>query len=776
MSVKLESILQGIRVLELSYGENTIASRITGMILKHFGASVIKVCIDNRSVFINVTDWQKDSIVIKANTGNDNIRDLLDRTDVAIYQELPDNLLSIIDNYKNRDDSCICCALPFSDSNEHIVNEDAISALCGLFETPTGIGKPHPFKFPVASTYAAFHAVNAIVSGLIAKLRFSQTTSIQIPVTTAGTSLQSMIAMMRSELPLSWTPVQWLSSPFMAIWKTADSKFFYLHAAIPRHLRTLLSTLKKSGFSDQVNKIKRFLDFPTKLDPSKITTVGNALGIERILDSIFRSNDASFWEQTLCGAGLCCSVINSFEDWINHEQVISSGELHSVQLSHGQTIISTGPILSDFSGRYGVFTKGNTVTEQDIFNAWPARSKTQTIHTHRKLPLDGTRVLDMSNIIAGPYAGRICAEYGAEVLHITTRKGHLSWEEPFHVAFGSGKTSVSIDCSKAGGKELLLKTIIEFKPDIFIHNFPDESIEKLGLSHYQIKQHLENIIYINIRAFNADGIWKNKRGLEQNIQACSGIIKEYGSEKSPTFMAIPFNDLCAGTIAAIGVMLGYYNLLKGNGGSSFSTSLTIPALYLKLDNINNKNIDRVINLSNFYKTSDKLVYISINESKHDEIFSSLSEFRCLLDNSSKIMRFSEILKCKPVEYWYSVFRNSSVDKYIHIVNRQPMKTILQKELTKDDGLFFYGNHYMLGKLLMNRIPVQLAPLTLKKLRPASPIGGDTTSFFEHGLYESQTNNHGNQLPVVSTLNRLLWLISQCNWLRVAISHKKRIKR
>jgi crotonobetainyl-CoA:carnitine CoA-transferase CaiB-like acyl-CoA transferase len=734
----LESILQGVRVLELSHGENTIASRVAAMILKHFGATVIKTSIENDSGFVEVTDWQKDSVVIDSHVDTSIIRDLLDRADVVIYQELPETMLSLIDKHHIENNSFIRCAIPLTDTKEHIVNEDAISALCGLFETPTGIGKPHPFNFPVASTYAAFHAVNAIAAGLVANLRHSQMTSISIPLTSVGTSLQCLIAMMRSEVPLSWTPIQWLSSPFMAIWKSADSKYFYLHAAIPKHLRTLLSTLKNAGFPDQVNKIKTFLDFPTKLDPSKITTVGNALQIERILDSVFRCKEASFWEDMLCNAGLCCSVINSFSDWIHHDQVTSSGELHSVLSSDGQTMLSAGTILSDFSGIRRTYTKGNSITVTDILNTWPSRNTVKAYHPGRKLPLDGTRVLDMSNIIAGPYAGRICAEYGADVLHITTRKGHLSWEEPFHVAFGSGKTSISIDCTKVGGKELLLKTILEFKPDIFIHNFPDESIEKLGLSHSQIKQHFVNIVYINIRAFNADGIWKNKRGLEQNIQACSGIIKEYGSENSPTFMAIPFNDLCAGTIGAIGAMLGYYNLLKGNGGSCFSTSLTIPALYLRLDNINKKNGNCENVLSNFYRTSDKQVYVSINAIKHKEIFSSISEFQCVLNSNCKEKDLSRIFKSKSAEYWQRTFSNSSVSEYIHIVKRQPIKSILHNELTKNDGLFFFGNHRVFGNLLMNRTPVHLSPLPLKKLRPASPIGNDTVSFFEHGLDTLQT--------------------------------------
>ncbi|HMA65765.1 MAG: CoA transferase, partial [Fibrobacterota bacterium] len=252
MSVKLESVLHDIRVLELSHGENTIASRISGMILKRFGASVLKICIENRSGFIDVTDWHKDTTVIDSHVDNETIGDLLDRADVVIYQELPEHLLSTIDKHHKKSNSFIRCAIPLTDSNSYIVNEDAISALCGLFEMPAGIGKPKPFDFPVASTYAAFHAVNAIVCGLIADFRFSEMTSIKIPLTTAGTSLQCLIAMMRSEIPVSWTPIQWLNSPFMAIWKTADSKYFYLHAAIPRHLRTFLSTLKKAGFSDQV--------------------------------------------------------------------------------------------------------------------------------------------------------------------------------------------------------------------------------------------------------------------------------------------------------------------------------------------------------------------------------------------------------------------------------------------------------------------------------------------------------------------------------------------
>lgn len=767
-------MLQGIRVLELSYGENTIASRIAGMILQQFGASVVKLCFENDSGIVDVTDWQKDRIVIDSNIDNERIDDCIARSDVVIYQELPGHILSLIENRHSKDGSFIQCSIPLTDTKEHIVNEDAVSAICGLFETPAGIGKPHPFNFPVASTYAAFHAVNAIISGLIAKLRFSQKTAIQIPLTTAGTSLQCLIAMMRSGIPVSWTPIQWLSSPFMAIWKCADAKFLYLHAAIPKHLRTFLSTLKKDGFSDQVNKIKTFLDFPTKLDPSKITTVSKALHIECILDSIFRSRDASYWEQTLCDAGLCCSAISSFTEWINHEQVISSGELHTVNVSDEQTMHLTGPILSDLSGVGHSYTKGDTVTVRDLCNIWPSHTTFQTNLTPYKLPLNGIRVLDMSNIIAGPYAGRVCAEYGADVLHITTRKGHLSWEEPFHVSFGAGKTSISIDCSKIGGKELLIKTILEFKPDIFIHNFPDESIEKLGLSHSQIKQHFVNIVYINIRAFNVDGIWRNKRGLEQNVQACSGIIKEYGTEDSPTFMAIPFNDLCAGTIGSIGAMLGYYNFLKGNGGSYFSTSLTIPALYLRLDKLNKSNT--VCFLSNFYRTSDKLVYISINPAKHNEIFSEISEFRSVINSNCKERELTGIFKSKPADYWHTTFTKSRVNDFIQIVHRQPLKTILKHELTKEDGLFFYKNHRLLGKLLMNRSPVQLMPQPLQKLRPASPIGGDTVSFFKHGIEESQAKHACDDQPRVSRFKKLQWLLSQGNWLRVAIRHKRHIEK
>ena len=160
-------------------------------------------------------------------------------------------------------------------------------------------------------------------------------------------------------------------------------------------------------------------------------------------------------------------------------------------------------------------------------------------------PLDGYKILDLTQVVSGPFATMLLADQGADVIKVEpvsglgdiTRlpsfdKGGIG---AFYMNNNRGKQSISLDLSQDAGREIIKRLIQE--TDVFVQNFRPGAIERLGLGYEDLVAINPNLIYISISGFGPTGPYSGRPVLDPVIQGVCGVISR---QLNPQ---IPFPDL-----------------------------------------------------------------------------------------------------------------------------------------------------------------------------------------------------------------------------------------
>lgn len=769
----IRDFLDGVRVLEIGTS-NTV--HLTGMFLADNGAEVIRVeekdSFYENSIF-DITDRLKESIYINPEISEDRIKlkDLIKRADILI-EDRSSKMADFLEELETQ--SVIRCNVkPF---NANIVDpywrEESIGVLSGLYETPAGIGKPHYFDLPIISTLGALYAANAVTLALVGKKRQGTIFNYSISLQDVGLFTQLFVVMMRTKVPTAWKPLQMLASPFMGTWRTADNKFIYVHFGAPAHLRSFLFLLDKLGLQEDKKEIKAALAKSSKRDPVVLSSAREAFKITNLLKNLFLKKSADEWEDSIGGAGLCCTKVRSLSEWINHPQVRQSDEIRDYIDDHGNTIKIPGDLF-EFSekNKNSIEKKVKNLPVEILFERWDIQ-KEYYQSSSSEYPLHGLKVLDLSRIIAGPYCGRIMSEFGAQVLHLYIRPNHLRFEEPFHIALNGGKESLVLDYSTVDGKEAFSKLIDSFDPDVIVHNFLDDAAVKLGIDYESLNKRNKKIICVDIKSYNPKGPWSNRPGVEWNIQSTSGIVHAHSAGTVPDTLAVPFNDICTGLMASFGMALALYKKGKTGDGNRVSAYLSTSSILLQMDRLNTELVEKD-RLVSYYKASDTWFLLSAKYSdlatlKEIEEFSKfeLSDFL----NTKKM---NNVFKRRRFDFWSRSIQELGKPGKIFIYRQKHMKTLLKEELQRGgESIFSYKEHESFGTILCARSPLIMKPLGLINLSPARYFGSNNPNWLRKEWFK----NRKFEIVIPSAtketfVKRTFWIVSQFKWLVVAIYKK-----
>ncbi|MCY4085951.1 MAG: CoA transferase [Actinomycetia bacterium] len=179
-------------------------------------------------------------------------------------------------------------------------------------------------------------------------------------------------------------------------------------------------------------------------------------------------------------------------------------------------------------------------------------------------PLSGLRVLDLSQYLAGPFAGQSLAALGAEVIlvesgkHVPSRRFAPFAGEPKHDGSmffnhtSRGKESVLLDLTTADGRAVLRKLVAS--SDVVLENFSRRAAERLGLTYAELVQEREDIILASISAFGRQGGWGGYVALHSGIILMSGLASVTKDEEGrPRLVTTMYPDVLTGAYLAIAV-------------------------------------------------------------------------------------------------------------------------------------------------------------------------------------------------------------------------------
>jgi crotonobetainyl-CoA:carnitine CoA-transferase CaiB-like acyl-CoA transferase len=201
--------------------------------------------------------------------------------------------------------------------------------------------------------------------------------------------------------------------------------------------------------------------------------------------------------------------------------------------------------------------------------------------------LEGVRVLDCSQILAGPFCSMLLADMGADVIKIekpnggddTRRMGppFIDSESAAFLAMNRNKRSVVLNFKEPAGVDAMKKLVED--ADIIIENYRTGVMERLGLGYEDLKAINPGIIYCSISGFGRTGPYAKRGGYDLIAQAMSGIMSFTGVPDTPPVKAgVPVADMNAGMFSVYGILAAYIHKLKTGEGQYLEISLLEAAL------------------------------------------------------------------------------------------------------------------------------------------------------------------------------------------------------
>jgi crotonobetainyl-CoA:carnitine CoA-transferase CaiB-like acyl-CoA transferase len=180
-------------------------------------------------------------------------------------------------------------------------------------------------------------------------------------------------------------------------------------------------------------------------------------------------------------------------------------------------------------------------------------------------PLHAVRVLDLTNVLAGPFACHQLAHMGADVIKVETPKGgdlarqlgadadlNRKYMGVSFLAQNPGKRSITINFKNARGKEAFRKLVK--KADVVVENFRPGVMDRLGLGYEELLKDNPKLIYCAISGFGQDGPLRDLPAYDQIIQGMSGVMSITGSlDSAPLRVGYPVADTIGGITAAFAI-------------------------------------------------------------------------------------------------------------------------------------------------------------------------------------------------------------------------------
>ena len=187
-------------------------------------------------------------------------------------------------------------------------------------------------------------------------------------------------------------------------------------------------------------------------------------------------------------------------------------------------------------------------------------------------PLAGVKVIDMSRILAGPWAGQVLADLGADVIkierpevgddtrhwgppYLKDREGNDTEDAAYFFSANRGKQSVSIDITKPEGQAQIRELIAS--ADVVIENYKVGGLKKYGLDYESLKSLNPGLVYCSITGFGQTGPYAHRAGYDFMIQAMGGLMSVTGEPDNkggmPMKVGVAVTDIFTGLYSVIGI-------------------------------------------------------------------------------------------------------------------------------------------------------------------------------------------------------------------------------
>jgi crotonobetainyl-CoA:carnitine CoA-transferase CaiB-like acyl-CoA transferase len=586
--------LAGIRVVDFGH---YIAGPLAAVMLSDQGADVIHVDPPGGP------RWKSDADAF-LNRGKRRIAlDLKDRDDLAVALRLIEGADVSIENFRpgvmdrlglgadamrERNPRLIYCSLPGFAADDP---RAGIAAWEGIVDAATGncgarVGEAPPdwdtsratySAIPLASNFAAFLTATSAVMALIARQKTGKGQRIEVPLFHAMfTAIGPAGSYVKAKGLREPTPIDVNGS---GTYRCGDGRYIQFD---PSNHRFLTWFAQAAGISDWG---------PELLDVEILRDRRANERLHERLAELFLTKPAHEWEAMAYAAGAVLNKVRTAQEWLAHEharEALAVTRVDDPEL--GETWMTGLPVrLAESPGQVkgprrlpdadraeilaelerapvGAMNCAPTLAGSPVGAQFIAPTATTAS------PLEGLRVLDLTQVLAGPTSGRLLAEFGADVVKVNGPQKRIG----SHGYLNRGKRTLLLDVESPRGQQVFWKLVDQ--ADVVIQNFPKGTAERYGIGYDQVRARKPDIIYASLSVHGHFGPWEHARGYERQGQAVTGVMDRVG--EVPAILG-PYNlvDIGTGVMTAFAVGLAVYHRQQTGKGQHVWSSLSQTATY-----------------------------------------------------------------------------------------------------------------------------------------------------------------------------------------------------
>jgi crotonobetainyl-CoA:carnitine CoA-transferase CaiB-like acyl-CoA transferase len=573
--------LQGVRVVDFGH---QIAGPLAAVMLADQGADVVHVdppgspsADDPADAFFS-RNKRRITLDLKHADGLAAARALIARGDVLIENFRPGVMDRLGLGYAEVSAAAprlVYCSLPgFAASDpragvpgwEGVV--DAATGNCRIREgeSPDGWDTTRPTysSLPGASTAAGFLAAVGIVSALTERHSSGRGQHVEVPLFDAVFELIGDAGAYVTERGL--TPQRPLALHASGSYRCADGRYVQFNpiGATSRFVSWFLRAAGK---------------------PEWNLLLDDEPGLRAGLTALFATRTAAEWERLGNEAQVPLALIRTDAEWLATPHARAAGEVTRLDDPRlGPTWMAGVPVhTTDAPGPDGLDAplRPRRLPDADreellaelAAPAAPASAEAAAVPGTppagaapggpRQRPITGLRVLDLTQILAGPSSGRILGELGADVVKVNAPQRKIA----AHGVVNRGKKSILLDIQSPAGQQVFWRLVRD--ADVVVQNFPPGTAERYGIGYQDVRIRRPDIVYVSVSCYGSVGPWAGGRGYET------------GGEGGKPAVLGPYNflDYGTGVLAAFAAVLGIYQHAVTGRGRHVRTSLAQTGTY-----------------------------------------------------------------------------------------------------------------------------------------------------------------------------------------------------
>lgn len=730
MNNKNQLPLRGVRVVD--FGQQ-IAAPAVAMTLADLGATVVHIdppqgpLWDHPANAVLHRNKSCISLDLKTDIGKQQAHSLIENADVVIEGFRPGVMKRLGIDFENLRESrpdLITLSVPGFASNDELrrewkATEAVVAATSGAF-SDMGFNRvlmgiePSFSPVPLGSSYAISLAASSVVMALFEREKTGRGDNIEVPVAAAlmeGLSYNSFVIeglperykTMREheieyrkengiELDISYEELQEYLDPFFRTYDCADGRKFY--CVCPSHRNHAKRALQVLGIYDELvaEGLPEVKDLYKPIDEwDGETSIGVyplpekwAHRIAAKMKAAFLKKASDEWGRIFGETGIPGAPQRTTQEWVNDEHTNTAGLIVEVDDPEYGVMKQPGPLVWFEENADALLAPrprksvsyDEALTELKVAN--PGTSGRPTGNDIKPVSgkgwLDGFRVLDLTNVIAGPHSAAFLGRFGAEVIKldpITPLYDPLIGTL-YSFQTDMGKKKALVDIMTDEGREVFNRLVRSV--DLVLINAPDRQMKPLGLDHDSLQAVNPGVLFCRLDCLGGPrrGPKTDYIGYDDIIQANSGIMMRFGGADTPEEHAhIGTLDVNCGFAAGMGMALAAYHKAKTGAVSRVRTSLSAVTNMAQLpftfdyegrapfDEASGRDVLGNHPLSHFYEADNGWLFIDSDEHELERL-EKVEGLQGITGARDRQAFLETAFIQASVEYWESTLREQDI--------------------------------------------------------------------------------------------------------------------